>query len=75
MWSPSLHRCIRNTPSDTDVHAEHQLGVDRSGQEYLTSGKEYIEARKTRDQALSHWSGSSDSKTLDYRERTLGSIR
>ena len=26
----SLHRYIRNTPSDTDVHAEHQLRVDRS---------------------------------------------
>ena len=25
----SLHRYIRNTPSDTDVHAEHQLRVDR----------------------------------------------
>ena len=26
----SLHRCIRNIPSDTEVHAEHQLRVDRS---------------------------------------------
>ena len=26
----SLHRYIRNTPSDTEVHAEHQLTVDRS---------------------------------------------
>ena len=26
----SLHGYIRNTPSDTDVHAEHQLRVDRS---------------------------------------------
>ena len=34
--------------------------------EYLTTGKEYIEPRKTRDQALSLWSGSTDSKTLDY---------
>ena len=24
-----LLRYIRNTPSDTDVHAEHQLRVDR----------------------------------------------
>ena len=23
----SLHRYIRNTPSDTEVHAEHQLRV------------------------------------------------
>ena len=26
----SLHGCFRNTPSDTEVHAEHQLSVDRS---------------------------------------------
>ena len=26
----SLHRYIRNAPSDTEVHAEHQLRVDRS---------------------------------------------
>ena len=26
----SLHRYIRNTPSDTEVHAEHQLRVDRN---------------------------------------------
>ena len=26
----SLHGCIRNTPSDTEVHAEHQLRADRS---------------------------------------------
>ena len=26
----SLHEYIRNTPSDTEVHAEHQLRVDRS---------------------------------------------
>ena len=24
-----LHRYIRNTPSDTKVHTEHQLRVDR----------------------------------------------
>ena len=23
----SVHRCIRNTPSDSEVHAEHQLRV------------------------------------------------
>ena len=34
--------------------------------EYLTTGKEYIEPRKTRDQALSLWSGGTESKTLDY---------
>ena len=37
-----------------------------SGQECLNSEKEYIEPRKTRDQALSLWSGSTASKTLDY---------
>ena len=26
----SLHGHIMNTPSDTEVHAEHQLRVDRS---------------------------------------------
>ena len=26
----SLHEYIRNTPSDTEVHAEHQLRADRS---------------------------------------------
>ena len=25
----SLHRYIRNTPSDTERHAKHQLGADR----------------------------------------------
>ena len=25
----SLHGYIRNTPSDTEVHAEHQLKADR----------------------------------------------
>ena len=30
MWSTSLHRYIRNTPSDTEVPAEHQLRADRS---------------------------------------------
>ena len=39
----SLHGYIRETPSDTEVHAEHQL----SRQEYLTSGKEYLEPLKT----------------------------
>ena len=26
----SLHGYIRNAPSDTEVHAEHQLRLDRS---------------------------------------------
>ena len=37
-----------------------------SRQEYLTSRKEYIDPCKTRDEALSLCSGSTDSKTLDY---------
>ena len=45
MESISLHGYIRNKPSDTEVHAEHQL---RAEQEYLISGKEYTEPRKTR---------------------------
>ena len=40
----SPHGHSRNTPSDTEVHAEHQL---RAEEEYLTSGKEYTEPRKT----------------------------
>ena len=39
----SLHGYIRNTPSDTQVHAEHQLSV----QEDLTGGKESIEPHET----------------------------
>ena len=39
----SPHGHSRNTPSDTEVHAEHQLRAE----EYLTSGKEYIDPRKT----------------------------
>ena len=38
----SLHRYIRDTPSDRSASAE-------SGQEYLTSGKGYIEPCKTRE--------------------------
>ena len=36
-----------------------------SGQD-LTNRKEYIDPRKTRDQALKLWRRSIDSKTLDY---------
>ena len=35
----SLQGYITNTPSDTEMHAEHQLREDR--------GKEYTEPRKT----------------------------
>ena len=40
----SLHGYIRNTPSDTEVHSEHQLRADRSTSPV---GKEYIESCKT----------------------------
>ena len=40
----SLHGYIRNTLSDTEVHCRTPA---ESGQEYLTSGKEHIEPRKT----------------------------
>ena len=39
----SLHGYIRNTPSDTVSRTPAD-----SGQEYLTSGKQYVEPRKTR---------------------------
>ena len=58
----SLHGYISNTCSDTEVHAEYQLGF----QEYPSRGKEYIEQYKIRAQALSLWSGSTESKTQDY---------
>ena len=45
-----------------------------SRQEYLTTRKEYIDPRKTRDQALSLWR-STDSKTLDYQRTNLGGIK
>ena len=55
------------------IHQEHTFRhrsacrtPAESGQEYLTNRKEYIEPRKTQDQALSLWSGSTDSKILDY---------
>ena len=41
----SLHRYIRNAPSDTEVHAEHQLRADRKR---IYRGKEYIKPCKTR---------------------------
>ena len=37
-----------------------------SRQEYLTSRKEYTDPCKTPEQVPSLWSGSTDSKTLDY---------
>jgi len=40
-----LHGYIRNTLSETEVHAKHLCA--ESTQDYLTSGKEYIESCKT----------------------------
>ena len=51
------HRSARRTPA-------------KSRQEYLTSRKEHTDPHKTRDQALSLCTGSTDSKTLDYRRTT-----
>ena len=56
-----LQEYIRKTQKAYRTPAE-------SGQEYLASGKEYIDPRKTRDQALSLWSGCSDSTTLVYQK-------
>ena len=67
----SLYTYIRNIPSDTEMHAEHQLRADRGT---WPAENNNIEPRKARDQALSLWSGSSDSKILDY-ERTNPQIR
>ena len=58
----SLHGYIRNTFR----HRDACRTPAESRQEYLSSRKEYIETCKTRDQALSLWSGSTASKTLDY---------
>ena len=49
----SRHRSACRTPAER-------------GQEYWIRGKEYIQPWKTQDQALSLWSGSTGSKTLDY---------
>ena len=57
----SLHGYIRNTPQTQKC----RQNISCDGQEYLTSGKEYTDPWKARDQALSLWSGSTDSKTLD----------
>ena len=65
----SLHGYIKNTPSDRHRSA-CRIPVE-SRQEYLTSRKEYIDPCKTRDQALSLWSGSTDSNTLDYQRTNL----
>ena len=63
MWSTSL------SMDTSGIHLRHRSTgrtSAESGQEYLTSRKEYIDPCKTRDEALSLCSGSTDSKTLDY---------
>ena len=62
----SLHRYIRNTPSDTEVHAEYQLRADRGTRPIENNNTDPC---KTQAQALRLWSVNTDSKTLDY-ERT-----
>ena len=63
-WSTSLSTDTSRTHLQTDrIACRTQV---ESKQEYLTSRKEYIDPCKTRDQALSLWSGSTDSKTLDH---------
>ena len=51
------------------IHLQEYIGKTQKcmhAQKYLASGKEYIDPHKTQDRALSHWSGSTESKTLDY---------
>ena len=57
----SLHRYIRNRPSDTEVHAKHQERTGVPDQKRI-----YRPPPKTQDQALRLWSVSTDSETLDY---------
>ena len=60
----SQHGYIRNTSSDTEVHADHQLRVDR----YTWSDEKNIQTHVKLEikSVLRLWSGSTDSKTLDY---------
>ena len=72
----SFHGYIRNTASDTEVHAEPSLeltGVPDQWKRIYKKpmqnlvGKPLVEYLfLTRDQALNLWSGSTESKTLDY---------
>ena len=43
----SLHGYIRNTPSDTEVHAEHQLRVANNVYNHRKLGKTKEQGRKT----------------------------
>ena len=65
-WSTSLDGYIRNAPSGTEVHAEHQLRVDRST--WWMEQHMQNHTKKNSNQALRLWSGSTDSKTPDYRK-------
>ena len=53
----SLHGYIRNTPSDTEVHAEHQLRVP------VCRGKEYIDPCKTQENERTRGKNRSESRT------------
>ena len=56
----SLHRYIRNTPSDTEVHAEHHLRADRVPDRRKNI---YIEPCKTRQDKGTRGENSSVSRT------------
>ena len=65
-WSTSLDGYIRNAPSGTEVHAEHQLRVERST--WWMDQHMQNHTKKNSNQALRLWSGSTDFKTPDYRK-------
>ena len=65
-WSTSLNGYIRNAPSDTEVHTEHQLRVDRSTWQMEQHMQNHT--KKNSNEALRLWSGSTDSKTPDYQK-------
>jgi len=45
----SLHGYIRNTPSDTEVHAEHQLRMDRGTWPVEKNIENYTKLDKTKE--------------------------
>ena len=62
-WNTSLSRDTSGIPLQTQNCMQNI--------KYLTSRKEHIDPCKTEDQALSLWSGSTDSKTLDLKHNKL----
>jgi hypothetical protein len=45
----SLHGYIKNTPSDPDVHAEHQLREDRSTSPEETNAQSHAKLYRTKE--------------------------